>query len=168
MRWTYVAERRTTRMILLIQRSMKRWRKVYVAQVGQRSRVIAYRYLLSRWLRAGVYTKMENFTKIVTLTWNKNERKFYRIQYRDIDAKNVNSIVYSIETLSQNLCRLIKNNFLNIFKDTYLIPGTLGISHEDLGRGTSMKPWWGSLLSFPLPVITCWSINYRTRFIKAS
>jgi len=48
------------------------------------------------------------------------------------------SIVYSIETLSRNLCRLIKEVISLIFKDTYLIPGTLGISHDDLGR--SMKP----------------------------
>lgn len=58
-RTTYVAERRTTRMILLIQGGVKRRWEVHVAQVGQRSCVVAYRYLLSRWLRAWVYAKAD-------------------------------------------------------------------------------------------------------------
>lgn len=67
---TYIAERRTTRMILLVQRSVEWRRKVYVAQVGQRPRVVAYRYLLSRWLRARIYAETKNFTKILTNSIN--------------------------------------------------------------------------------------------------
>lgn len=57
-------------MILLVQRRVKWRRKVYVAQVGQRPRVVAYRYLLSRWLRARVYAVTKNFAKIATNSIN--------------------------------------------------------------------------------------------------
>lgn len=76
-RTTYIAERRTTRKILLVQRSVKWWRKVYVAQVGQRPRVIAYRYLLSRWLRARIYAETEKkfYSKIVPNSINSRRNR---------------------------------------------------------------------------------------------
>lgn len=79
-RTTYVAERRTTRMIFLIQRSVKRWREVYVAQIGQRPRVVTYWYLLSRWLRAWVYTETQQQKKrIARLARNAIKGKLHRM-----------------------------------------------------------------------------------------
>lgn len=53
---TYVAERRTARMILLIRRE--------VDQIGQRS-CIAYGNLLPRWLRAWVYTARQRRLSVI-------------------------------------------------------------------------------------------------------
>lgn len=55
---------------------------------------------------------------------------------------NPNGIQFNITNLTVRglLLELIFQNAVDVlsFNGTYLIPGTLGISHEDLGR--SMKP----------------------------
>lgn len=79
--WTYVAERCTARVILLVQRRVKRRREVDVAKVRQRSCVVPYRDLLSGRLGARVYATEEMDNRFGTRyeSGNSNDRNLLGI-----------------------------------------------------------------------------------------